>query len=550
MYHADFVIVGIGAAGSLMASELSNPKYGYSVIGLEAGPNASKERAIRDSLFAGVEFGLEDNFDPVYLYQQTPTRNGALGVSGGVKAQCNLIGVPGITPDTGQPEKVGIYSTGRVLGGGSSINGEQYVRGTSGVYSLWEQIGGEQWNPERVAYLYKHLEQYEGESADGVHGEHGDLAIRQAPNVPTVMASKVTQAISEALNLPQIPFDDYNNPSTPIGPFNKWELFQFPSGARASGDAAFLSSKVMNEDGEGRGNRKLKVFCKATVLKIIWDRAKAIGVTALIDNEFVQVCARKKVILCAGIYSAQILQRSGVGPEPLLKCLGIPVIYDSPNVGRNLTNHLILPIIFSANPADPGLPENDPRALYTGGAFLPPLLPEDDMGRRGYQIIGASTAPGMYMMIIIYLQPHSRGQIRIKNTDALDISLVDDNYFGNPLDIQAFMRAVREYIVPISQKLAQIDPSYQLQSPTLDQINDDAKLKDYIDRNFDHTHHWMSSNRMAQSPEEGVVDGCGHVFGVKGLVVADDSIAPVINDGNTNGPAYVIAKTISRILLG
>ena len=96
---------------------------------------------------------------------------------------------------------------------------------------------------------------------------------------------------------------------------------------------------------------------------------------------------------------------------------------------------------------------------------------------------------------------------------------------------------------------AQVDASYRLLSPSLEIVNDDTKLTNYIKNNYAHTHHWMGSNRMSDSCETGVVNGYGEVFGVNNLIVADNSIAPVITDGNTCYPAYLIAETIARAIL-
>ena len=551
----DYIIVGAGAAGCLLARKLSDD-FNNSVICLEAGENLSAEEMIKDSVFAGIEFGLEQEAASAYLYVQRPVNNGSLSrieKPGSVKVRCSYIQVPNFDgiPGPINPSTVGIYSTGKLLGGGSAINGFQYVRGTPSLYSTWESVTDTSiWNPNKIINQFKKMENYNGETPNpNAHGFKGDLNIRQAPKIPTNMAIKATTAISEALNVSIIPDDDYNNPDTPIGSFNKWELFQNPDTTRCSSDVAFLNSSVMTPQGKGVNGRKLRVLFKTTALRIIFDGNKAVGITALRNGKFIEIKARKKVILCCGIFSSELAQRSGIGPSNLLNCLKIPVVYANPNVGLNFTNHTIVPIIFTANPNDKGVPDNDPAALYTGGAFLPPLLLDDDKNIRGYQFIGASPAPGMYMIIIIYLQPKSKGKIRIQSTDPLTNSLVDNNYFGNPKDLEAYKLAIRQYILPIADKLAEIDPQYQLISPSRDVIANDDKLKEYIFDNFDHTHHWMGSNKMSTSPKDGVVNCRGEVFGVENLIIADDSIAPVINDGNTCSSAYCIAMTIADAIL-
>jgi len=214
-----------------------------------------------------------------------------------------------------------------------------------------------------------------------------------------------------------------------------------------------------------------------------------------------------------------------------------------------MVNQIFIPITFTADPTDNALPPTDLKALYTGGAFLPPLLSSDDPNRRGYQLIGASANPGSFMLLLIYLQPHSQGKVRIQTSDPLTVSLADNNYFGDPQDLQAFIAALRQYILPLANSFTQLYPQYQLVSPSVDVINDDDLVRDFIYDNFDHTHHWMSSNIMSTTPATDVVNGFGSVYGVKHLTIADDSIAPIMNDGNTCAPAYLIAWIISTLLL-
>lgn len=546
---ADYVIVGVGSAGCVLANRLSAK---HSVIGIEAGPDLTQTRPIVESAFAGIEFGLEENFLPVYLWQRTPTRNGALTpTADSIKIGCNLLrGPPGDEPVSAF-ETVGIYSTGRILGGGSSINGLQFVKGSPGLFSAWaEATGDPRWGPERAYHNYRQIENYLGlEANPRVHGHKGPVEIRQAPVHVTAVASKVVDAVVAA-GFPRIPFDDYNNPATPIGPFGRWQLFEehAPPFNRADAAVAFLPPEV-------RARKTLTLLLNSTVLRVVFDSSgghkepRAVGVEILQDGKQRFVAARKEVLLCASIFNAEILQRSGIGPAPLLRCLGVPVVCDNANVGQNFTNHLLLTATFSINPSDAGLPPPDPQALYTGGVFLPPLLREDDPKLRGYQFIGGWPSPGVFFFFIIYLQPHSKGQVQIQNSDPLNPALVDNNYLADPLDRQAFVLAVRRYLVPIADQLHKIDPTYNLVEPSPDVIASDDLLLAYILEHTDHTHHWTRSVAMARSPATGVVDSTGRVFGVRGLRAVDVSIAPVQPDGNTCAPAYLIGWTIAKAIL-
>lgn len=553
-YVADYVIIGVGTAGCLLARKLTDD-YKTSVIGIEAGLNNIDTVPIHNSLYAGAQYGLPTNYYPQYFYAQKPVNNGSLTYNE-PPVPTNLINGSNI-PITQTETTIGDYTTGRILGGGSAINGEQYVRGTAAFYDEWARItGDERWSAKNATKTFVELENYLGLTPNKkVHGYHGDIHIRQTPHPPTTMAIKLSQAITNATGLSQITLNDYNNPDTPLGPFTAWELFQKPDTTRCSSPVAFLGPEIMDQQGHGVNCRKLLILFKASANKIIWDGNRAIGVDAIVNGKSESIYAREKVIVCLGIHSAEFLQRSGIGPKSLLDALNIKTIFDNPNVGRNWNNQTLVPIAFTANPKDNALPTDDPAALYTGGAFLPPVLPQDNPDLRGFQIMGygqnqvGAETNGQLNLLLIMLQPHSLGTIRIQSSDPVQVSLVDNNYLNDPngYDLQSYVLAFQKYIQPIATALAAIDPDYQLISPT---AFDTESLQNYIMSTFDHTHHWRGSNSMRKSLEDGgVVDPTGNVFGVKDLVVCDNSVIPLMSDGNTCAPVYLTAAIIAKHLI-
>lgn len=515
-YKADYVVVGMGAAGAGVAKILSDDKNS-SVIGIEAGGDFDDATPISDSTFAPV---LEDEYFPEFFYQL----NQVLQTNAG-DAEFN-------------------YTTGRLLGGGSSINGEQFVRGSEINYSQWEPLVGRKWSTQSIFSVFKDLENYDGISSAELarRGHSGLVQIRLAPKDPTTMATKFVAAIAQATGYPEI--IDYNDPATPIGPFTRWQLFQKPDGRRESSSTAYLKPFV-NTKLDDKHKRRLKILDNTTVFKVLFDGNKAIGVRVLKDGAFANVYARKKVILSAGVYSNCLLQVSGIGSKDVLKPLGIDVIFNNPSVGKNLVNQFITTAVFTANPNDPGVPENDPSALYVGGAFLPDPTPPVNQLLRGVQLIGISPKPGTFAIAIITIQPESRGFVTIQSKDPLKVPLVDDGAFSDLSDLDTFMNIYKVYIKDIAAKLKAIDSQYVLVDPTIDIINDDALLKDYILENINHTHHWTGTCRMAPLDQGGVVDAHGNVYGVKNLVIADDSIAPFIPDGNTAACAFMIGRKIA-----
>lgn len=515
----DYIIVGTGPAGAVIAKLLTDDKK-TSVLVLEAGGNDDKDRPIRDSTFAPE---LEEKFFPQYFWQGE-----------------------GI-PQEGLDERALEWTTGRLLGGGSSINGEQYVRPTSAVLREWEKVAGPLWSPLRAIQRYKRMERFRGKTNNtAAHGFRGRIDIRQAPARPTRMARKLVSAIARATGLPQIL--DYNNPRTPLGPFTRWQLFQNPAGRRESSSTAFFSSDIMTPGGHGVNGRRLKLLFHSTVNRVLFSDNRARGVEFLKEGRCVRAYARKKVIISAGINSAQLLMLSGIGPAKMLKRAGIRCIFNNPDVGKSLRNHTLNFAVFAANPNDRALPSNDPNALYTGGAFLP-----DPSGahprRRAVQLFGIGSGKGRLTLGIIYLRPKSRGSIKIQNKDPLKIVLADEAFLTNPDDMEAIKNIFKIYVRDIASELASIDPSYRLISPTPAVIEDDAKLEKFIKENFAHNHHQQSSLRMAPLNKRGVVDRHGNVHGVKHLMVADAQIIPFTVDGNTSASAYLIGNTIAQQLI-
>ncbi|GGE09083.1 hypothetical protein GCM10011571_08040 [Marinithermofilum abyssi] len=131
----------------------------------------------------------------------------------------------------------------------------------------------------------------------------------------------------------------------------------------------------------------------------------------------------------------------------------------------------------------------------------------------------------------------------------MQIELADEGFLENPADLEAVKNIYRIYIKKIASRLAAIDPAYQLLSPSLEIIDDDTKLEEFIKENFEHNHHQQGSLRMAPFEKEGVVDRRGRVHGVRDLIIADASIVPFTVDGNTSATAYLIGFTIAQQLL-
>ncbi|AYV84919.1 MAG: copper oxidase [Satyrvirus sp.] len=516
-YLADFVIIGSGPGGATLANKLS--AAGSSVVLLEAGGYHDKDSLIADSFNCNL---LPMNYTNQYFIANGQT-----------------------IPQVNVNDNTFDYMQGRLLGGSSSINGMQYVRGSSHIFELWEKITGDKsYSPKNINRIYNELEKFNGSSTT-VRGDSGPVNIRLAPKYPTLMAEKFVNGISTTTGYPKIV--DYNDPSTPLGPFTQWQLYQHDDGSRVSSSTAYLDPiiDVTNDGKFGFGTDKycgLLVLIKATALNIIWKGNSATGVRALHDGELIKVKCRKKVIVSAGIMTPVFLLRSGIGPKEDLAEVGIDVVYDNPNVGAHLENQTIISVTASANPDDVGTP--NPNDLYVGGAFLPdPSMPGSTT--RAIQLIGMSMVQQFFNIIIAPVQPKSRGNIKIYSKDPLQVPVIDTGYFTDDHDIQTMEAAIKQANDIINNMG---DPKYKLINPDPSILDDPQQLQNFIKGNLSQTHHWVCSCRMSDNEKDGVVDPNGNVFGVSNLMVCDATCFPHQSDGNTSAPVYALANVIAEKL--
>lgn len=546
--NADYVIVGVGTSGGLLAKRLTDDNK-TSVIALHSGKNFVESFIVKYSKntpfsVLATLLGVPLPFD-INALNLPPNivkmLQGILQLQGESK---NLLYETGVTvPQVNADNRNILWVIATPFGGASSINAGAWARETDQVNAQWEEIAGPQWSVNRISSIYKDLERYSGKTTNPKsRGTHGPLHVLQDKPI-SVLAQKFTTATIEATGFPFVL--DYNNPKTPIGVSAQMQLTHRGDEGfyRVSSATAFLGEDVMNSDGKGVHGRKLKVHFNSTALRTIWDGNRAIGVEYMQDGVTKQVFANKGVIVCAGLRSSPFLLQSGIGPSSLLNSLNIPVVFDNPNVGQGLADQPQVPTLFLTDPNDSFAGSN---RTFSQIAWLP--APGGDPNVRQVRLATTDIIPGLTIMLVDLPQPLSRGTVSINSADPLAPPVIDLGILSNPSDLNLYIAAFQTYVKAVNIQLQQIDPQYRLIFPPPEILDDTAALTAFIQDSIASNMTFQSHCRMAPLNQGGVVDSNGRVYGTVGLYIADNSIVPQCMDGTPMATGYLIAENIARLL--
>jgi choline dehydrogenase len=526
----DYVIVGAGSAGCVLAARLSeNPAT--RVLLLEAGPPDDADEIHIPAVLALL---LQSTYD--WNYQTVPQERAG-----------------------GRPV---YWPRGRTLGGSSSINAMIYIRGSRYDYNTWrDEYGCEGWG---YSDLLPYFLRAEGNSrgASAYHGESGPLSVTDPRYKSPLAAAFVESAIRAGLPAN----DDFNGPKQDGAGF--YQVTQ-RRGRRWSAADAYLHPVA------DRPNLTIQTDALATGIAMAGGRA--VGVHYLRRGVAETVNTEGEVILAAGaIGSPQLLMLSGIGPAEHLRSHGIAVLADSPGVGANLSDHPGVTAMWHTPKARGLWEQAGPRSLarwqlmHSGplttniaqsGGFSrsDSALPAPDIQWHAlpapFQNGGlADPSVRALSLLIALVAVRSRGHVRLASSDPRHKPVIDPCYLSDGADIEPLVAGIQ-----MAREFASVRPMSKICRSELAPGNDarsDAEIRDFIRQNLTTLYHPVGTcamggdSRLAASRLTSVVDTELRVRGVEGLRVVDASVMPAVPRGNTNAPTIAIAERAADLIAG
>ncbi|MEM7742094.1 MAG: choline dehydrogenase [Pseudomonadota bacterium] len=522
----DYIVVGAGSAGCVMANRLSAGGNNR-VLLLEAGP---KDRnpwihvpvGYYKTMYSSLSWGYETEPEP-----ELGNRRIA-------------------------------WPRGKTLGGSSAINGLIYMRGQPQDYDHWRQLGNVGWGWDDVLPYFRKAEDNERGATD-LRGKGGPLKVSDIRDRKEICEAFIESAV--AAGLPRN--DDFNGPEQEgVGNFQTTSR----DGLRCSSAVGYLNPVKFRQN--------LKIETEALATGLVLSSGRVTGVKYTKAGKPTVAHCRGEVVLCGGaINSPQLLQLSGIGPGDVLSEAGVDVIHELPGVGRDLQDHLQIRSLYRLNRAISvnddvrylhrramigvkfALQRKGPLTFSAGfvGAFAK-VLPESATPDIQFHFIpfsadkpgtGLHKWPGVSASVC-QLRPESRGELSIQSPDPTQHPKIVANYLATEYDKRVLIEGLR-----LSRRISQLPPFAEYVSeevePGLGRVDDEA-LMEHIRERGSTIFHPTSTCRMG-SDAMAVVDARLRVHGVAGLRIADCSVMPTVPSGNTSAPAIMVGEKCADMML-
>jgi len=518
----DVLIVGSGAAGCVVAGYLAEHTNATIAI-IEAG---GKDRDPLIHIPAGF---------------------------GNILAKDKHVWTDSTIPQHGTPRR---FRSGKVLGGGTSVNAMCYVRGQKRDFDAWDEAtGGEGgWNYGSMWQAF-----IEQEKNDTFHNEHHGISGNLAVQLPKGI-NELNQYCLKAFQEYGLPYNPDYNGASQIG------VSPVQSNIENKRRCSAVNAHLRRHLDSGR----VTLLANTTVTRVVIEKNRAVGVEAIIGSSKQQIPARHVILSAGAVHSPKILMHSGVGPRAQLEAFGIQVKVDAPGVGENLHDHPIIPL--SAYVSGNLGYQNVAQGLGTLKAGVRYILTKDGPASgNGIETVsywdpldfkGEPTVQCYHVPIIsqdglsptgsragitfelVVLQPKSRGWIRLADADPTSMPLINPNFIGHEFDLKVAVESVKAMREVLTQQSLshvieeEVSPGREVQT--------DQQIGEWVQRVATTMWHPVGTCRMGKD-KDAVVDGHLRVKGVDNLRVIDASIMPNITSGNTNAPTQALALHAAKL---